>query len=269
MKEWYGELQTKDVRLEVRASKLLFSGKSKYQKIEVVENNTYGRVLFLDGTFQLTERDEFIYHEMLAHIALFSLENPKNILIIGGGDGGLARECLKHNPDEISLVEIDEMVVDISRKYLPTLSISFKDKRVKIVIDDGAEFVRKSEKKFDTVLVDSTDPVGPASVLFTEQFYRDVKKVLKEGGILGAQTGTPFLYPDHLSMAYSNLKKVFKYVDVYIATVPTYPSSIWSFTFASDEKIKRKRDQNFRTKYYNKEIHDNKVLPEFVKEVFQ
>ncbi|MEM2721946.1 MAG: spermidine synthase, partial [Thermoplasmata archaeon] len=147
MKTWYGEFQTKDVRLQVKAIKLLFSGKSKYQKIELVENATYGKVLFLDGTFQLTERDEFIYHEMLAHIPLFSLESPKEILIIGGGDGGLARECLKHKVENVHLVEIDEMVVEVSKKYLPTLSNSFNDKRLNLVIDDGSNFVKNTNMK--------------------------------------------------------------------------------------------------------------------------
>ncbi|MCG1666790.1 MAG: polyamine aminopropyltransferase [Thermoplasmata archaeon] len=269
MKTWYGEFQTKDVRLQVKAIKLLFSGKSKYQKIELVENATYGKVLFLDGTFQLTERDEFIYHEMLAHIPLFSLESPKEILIIGGGDGGLARECLKHKVENVHLVEIDEMVVEVSKKYLPTLSNSFNDKRLNLVIDDGSNFVKNTNMKFDVVLIDSTDPVGPASTLFTEEFYRNVKNILKPGGILGSQTGTPFLYPEHLKIAYNNMKKVFKYVSVYLATIPTYPSSLWSFTFASDNEIKRKRDSEFKTKYYNAKIHDNNLLPEFVKEIIQ
>ncbi|MGB9814694.1 MAG: polyamine aminopropyltransferase [Thermoplasmata archaeon] len=267
MKIWYGENQTQDVRLLLRASEVLFSGRSKYQRIDIIENKTYGRVMFIDGTFQLTERDEHIYHEMLAHIPLLSIQNPENILIIGGGDGGLARECLKHNVKKIKLVEIDEMVVDLSRKYLPSLSSSFNDRRLEVIIDDGARFVKETDEKFDAVLVDSTDPVGPASALFTEEFYSDVKKILKENGIIGSQTGSPFLYPDHLKNAYFNLKKVFKYIEVYVATVPTYPSAIWSFTFASDSYIRRIRDPNFKTYYYNAKIHDSRALPQFVMEM--
>lgn len=264
MKVWYGELQTPDVKLSMKASKLLFSGKSKYQKIEIIENKTYGRVLFIDGTFQLTERDEFIYHEILAHVPLFSIENPQNVLIIGGGDGGLARECLKHKIKSVHLVEIDEMVVMLSKKYLPSLSSSFKDSRIKVTIEDGAKFIKETDEKFDAILIDSTDPVGPASALFTADFYRNAKRILKDGGIIGSQTGSPFLYPEHLKNAYFNMKNVFKHVNVYTAIVPTYPSGLWSFTFASDEEIKRRREVNIDTSYYNETIHDSKAVPQFV-----
>jgi spermidine synthase len=264
MKIWFGENQTNDVRLMVKASRVLFSGKSKYQKIDIIENPTYGKILFLDGTFQLTERDEYIYHEMLAHIPLFSISKPEEVLIIGGGDGGLARECLKHNIKKLKLVEIDEMVVELSKRYLPSLSSSFSDKRMDLLIGDGAEFISKTKEKFDVILIDSTDPVGPARALFTEEFYRNVKMALKNGGIVGSQTGSPFLFPEHIKNAYFNMKSVFKYVYVYVATVPTYPSSIWSFTFASDTEIKRRREIDIKTSYYNEKMHDCNVIPQFV-----
>lgn len=267
MDDWFGEFQTQDVMLSMKYTKHIVHKKSKYQEIDLIENNTYGKILFIDKTFQLTEKDEFIYHEMLAHIPLFSIEKPETILIIGGGDGGLARECLKHNPNEIYLVEIDEEVVNISKEYLPKLSSSFNDKRVKIMIEDGAEFVKNTDKKFDAVLIDSTDPVGPASILFEKEFYENVKKILKKNGIVGTQSGSPFLYPEHLKKAYFNMKNVFKFVDVYTATVPTYPGAIWSFTFGSEEKIERKREINVETRYYNKNIHDFNCRPNFIKEI--
>jgi len=267
MKGWFGEFQTEDVMLSMKYTKNILHKKSKFQEIDIIENRTYGKVLFIDKTFQLTEKDEFIYHEMLAHIPLFSHENPEKVLIIGGGDGGLARECLRHNIKKIYLVEIDEDVVNISKEYLPGISSSFQDKRLKLFIDDGSEFIKNTDEKFDVVLVDSTDPVGPASVLFEKEFYKNVKNILNEYGIIGTQSGSPFLYPEHLKKAYFNMKNVFKFVDVYTATIPTYPGAIWSFTFASERKISRKRDVNIPTKYYTKEIHDCKCVPAFVNQL--
>lgn len=267
MEKWFGELQTDDVMLSMKYSKHILHKKSRYQEIDLIENKTYGKVLFIDRTFQLTERDEFIYHEMLAHIALFSHEKPVNVLIIGGGDGGLARECLKHNIEKLYLVEIDEEVVNVSKDFLPGLSSSFNDSRLKLFIDDGAKFVKKVGEKFDVVLVDSTDPVGPASALFEEDFYKNIKNILSKNGIVGTQSGSPFLYPEHLKKAFFNMKKVFGYVDVYAATVPTYPGAIWSFTFASDEIISRKRNLNFKTEYYNEKLHDCNCRPNFINSI--
>ncbi|MGC8663798.1 MAG: polyamine aminopropyltransferase [Thermoplasmata archaeon] len=267
MENWFGEFQTRDVILSMKYNEHILHKRSKYQEIDIIDNITYGKVLFIDKTFQLTEKDEFIYHEMLAHIPLFSHKNPKNVLIIGGGDGGLARECLKHNIDELYLVEIDEEVINVSKKFLPGLSSSFKDKRLNLITDDGAEFVKRSEDKFDVVLIDSTDPVGPASVLFEENFYKNVKNILKKNGIVGTQSGSPFLYPEHIKKAYYNMKKVFNFVKVYTATVPTYPGAIWSFTFASESEILRKREVNFKTNYYNEKIHDCNCNPNFVNDI--
>ncbi len=261
--KWMGELQKDGVKLSVSVDKEIYSGKSKFQRIDVVENRTFGRVLFLDKTFQFTEKDEFIYHEMLAHIPLFSIENPENILIIGGGDGGLARECLKHNVKNIDLVEIDEEVIKISKKYFPTLNFSFKDERLKVMVEDGYEYLKGNNRKYDAILVDSTDPVGPAKILFSEEFYSLVFRRMSEKGIFATQSGSPFFYPEHLKMAYGNLKKFFKFVKVYTAFIPTYPSSIWSFTLASMNEIKRRRERNFETLYYNEEIHDHPYIPEF------
>ncbi|MDP8012001.1 MAG: polyamine aminopropyltransferase [Thermoplasmata archaeon] len=269
MENWFGEKQTDDVMLSMKYDRILFHKKSKYQMIDLIENKTYGKVLFIDNTFQLTERDEFIYHEMLAHIALFSIERPKKVLIIGGGDGGLARECLKHDIDDLKLVEIDEDVVNVSKKFLPSLSVSFNDSKMKIFIDDGAEFIKNSNEKFDAVLIDSTDPVGPAAVLFETEFYNNIKKILNNGGIVGTQSGSPFMFPEHLKKAYGNMRKIFNFVKVYTATIPTYPGAIWSFTFASNNDIIRKREVNVKTKYYNEKIHDCNCNPKFIDDIVQ
>ncbi|MGC8692533.1 MAG: polyamine aminopropyltransferase [Thermoplasmata archaeon] len=267
MEEWYGEKQTNDVMISFKTSKIIYSGKSKYQDILLIENETYGRILMLDGTVQLTEKDEFIYHEILAHIPLMSLTEPKKVLIIGGGDGGLAREILKHSVSNVDIVEIDEEVVNISKKFLPFVSSSYSDRRLRLFIEDGAEFVKKSKGKYDAVLIDSTDPVGAAAVLFTEEFYRNIKNLLKKDGIIGSQTGSPFMYPGHLKMAYENMKTLFNTIKIYTAPVPTYPGAIWSFTFATNGDLKRKRTRNFRTMFYNEEYHDTNINPEFIKEL--
>ncbi len=267
--KWIGEIQKEGVKLSISVDREIYRGRSRFQRIDVVENRTMGRVLFLDKTFQLTERDEFIYHEMLAHVPLFSIENPENVLIIGGGDGGLARECLKHNIKRLDLVEIDEKVIEISKKYFPTLNVSFNDKRMNVIVDDGYEYIKRVDKKYDAILVDSTDPVGPARVLFNEEFYSLVLKRLNENGIFATQSGSPFFYPEHLKMAYDNLKKIFRYVKVYTAFIPTYPSSFWSFTLASMNEIVRRRERNFETMYYNEDIHDHPYIPNFLKKLVQ
>ncbi len=267
--KWIGETQKDGVKLSISVDKEIYSGRSKFQRIDVVENRTFGRVLFLDRTFQLTEKDEFIYHEMLAHIPLFSVENPENVLIIGGGDGGLARECLKHDVKSVDLVEIDEEVIKISKEYFPTLNVAFKDKRLNVIVDDGYEYLKRNDKVYDAILVDSTDPVGPAKVLFSEEFYSLVFKNINAKGIFATQSGSPFFYPEHIKMAYYNLKKFFKFVKVYTAFIPTYPSSFWSFTLASMNEIIRRRERNFETLYYNEEMHDHPYIPNFMKKIIQ
>ena len=162
-------------------------------------------------------------------------------------------------------MEIDEEVVKISKKFLPFVSSSYSDRRLRLFIEDGAEFVKKSKGKYDAVLIDSTDPVGAAAVLFTEEFYRNIKNLLKKDGIIGSQTGSPFMYPGHLKMAYENMRTLFNTIKIYTAPVPTYPGAIWSFTFATNGDLKRKRTRNFRTMFYNEEYHDTNINPDMKK----
>ena len=263
---WYSENHTENMRLSFRIKEEIAHVKSRYQDIHLFETYDYGKLLVIDGTVQTTERDEFIYHEMIVHPPMLTHTNPKKILIIGGGDGGAAREALKHNPNEIHIVEIDEEVVNLSRKYLTEISSSYNDSRVHLHIEDGIKFVNKGEK-YDVIIIDSTDPVGPAAGLFEEKFYLSIKDSLNPGGIIAQQCGTPFYYPEELRGVFSKLSRIFKHVRAYLVYIPTYPSGMWSFVMASDDEIKRRRKLNFKTKYYNDDLYySSMVLPNFVKE---
>ena len=221
-----------------------------------------GKVLFLDGLVQTTEKDEFFYHEMLVHPPMMTHPEPRKVLVIGGGDGGCVREILKHRTVEsVDVVEIDELVVEASLKYLPTISSKMKDKRVKIIYEDGIKYVRKGEKKYDVVIIDSTDPVGCARGLFEKPFYEDLFKSLTEYGVMCEQTGSPFFSPKFFKEVQKNIKSSgFKFVMPYIYPIPSYPGGLWSFTLASkffnplDIKTEE-RLKDIKTKYYDKDVH--------------
>lgn len=265
MDYWFSEMHTPNIKLGFRIKREIAHATSKFQDIHLFETYDYGKLLVIDGTVQTTTRDEFIYHEMIVHPPMFTHSNPQKILIIGGGDGGAAREVLKHEPREVHVVEIDEKVVEICKKYLPEISSSYNDPRVHLHIENGKEFIRR-EGNFDVIIVDSTDPVGPAADLFREDFYEDMKKALKKDGVISQQCGTPFYHPEEFSQVKKELEKVFEYVKIYIAYIPTYPSGMWAFAMASDMPIERRRKLNFATKYYNDEIYYSSMsLPNFVK----
>jgi spermidine synthase len=216
---------------------------------------------------QITEKDEFVYHEMITRVPYYMLgEKPKNALIIGGGDGGAAGELLKLGLERITNVEIDSQVVEVSKKFFPRLASSFADKRVNLIIGDGADFLKNTDEKFDIIIVDSTDPVGPAEILFQETFYRTVKAALSPRGIVVTQSGSPFYQPEGLKLAWNGLHKVFKNVSVYTAFIPTYPSGFWSFTLASESKMSGRDEKVESGKYFNPEILRGAFsLPQFVR----
>ena len=266
MELWFDELHTRNVRFGLRIKRELEHVRSKYQDIHVFETYDYGNLLVIDGTVQTTERDEFIYHEMIVHVPMLTYPNPRRVLIIGGGDGGAARETLKHEPDEVHVVEIDEKVVELSKKYLPEISKAYNDSRVELHIGDGIKFV-KENSGFDVIIVDSTDPVGPAEGLFKLEFYKNLKNALSANGVIAQQCGSPFYHPEEACRAFKELSKTFKYVKLYLAYIPTYPSGMWAFAIASDENITMRRAQNFKTRYFNSEIyHSAMVLPQFIEE---
>ena len=272
---WVTETHDNSMRLGFRVEKTLFTGKSPYQKVDVVETAAHGVMLLNDGLIMLSQRDEFIYHEMIAHVPLFVHPAPRKVLVIGGGDGGSAREILKHeNVKEVVMVEIDEMVVDASKKFLPEVSFALDDPRLNILIEDGVKFAEKTKEKFDVVIVDSTDPVGPATSLFGKSFYENISRILNPGGILISQAESPFYGSKIQRMMLENQRPFFKRLHIYLFSNLTYPGGLWSFGFASKElcpvrdfnpeKVKK---ANINMRYYNPEIHIAAfALPGFVSE---
>lgn len=216
---------------------VLFSRQSPYQQVQVLKTDAFGRVLLLDGLVMLTQRDEFVYHEMIAHPAMCLLGSPRRVLVVGGGDGGTVREVLRHETVEsVDLVEIDQMVIDVSKEFFPKVSSALDDPRLNIHVEDGAAFVSNAaDGHYDLVIVDSTDPVGFAEALFGEEFYRDCFRILSSDGILVSQTESPYdrIFRDSIRSAHEFLNSVFPTVALYLAYITTYPLGMWSFTMAS------------------------------------
>lgn len=217
-------------------SKEIFHEKTEHQDLLIFDNSTFGRVLALDGIVQLTEADEPTYHEMLAHVPLFTHDNPTSVLIVGGGDGGMLREVLKHSSVKRAvLVEIDSSVMELSKKYFPKVSNgAFNDPRVEIVIEDASQFVKKAQESFDVIICDSSDPIGPSAVLFTAEFYGDCKALLREGGIFTNMSGVPFLQKHEQILTFENCSPHFKHVKFYVAPVPTYVGGFMALGWATD-----------------------------------
>ena len=272
---WLTERETEHLVTQCRIDRTLYQGRSKYQEVAVVDSYEFGRMLVLDGIIQTSVRDEFIYHEMLAHVPLLTHPKPEKVLVIGGGDGGTVREVLKH-PEvrRIHLVEIDETVVDVSRKYLPELAGKLEDPRVEIHFADGIEYVKERKAAFDVILVDSSDPLGPAEGLFTEAFYGDAAKALKKDGVMAIQSESPFYTPDLVKAIYQAMSRHFPSVHLYTASVPTYSTAPWGFMMASrrylENPVSRRSKPGLGTRYYSPEIHKAAfALPPFVKELLQ
>lgn len=219
----------------LKVDKTLFEGRSKYQKLLVINNSKFGNVLVLDGFFQVSELDEHLYHEPLVQPAMFSHPNPKNVLIIGGGDGGVLEEVLKHNTVEKAvMVELDKDVVDVSKKYLKSIcKDAFSDKRTRLIIDDGRKFVEETKEKFDVVIVDLTDPFGPSKMLYTKEFYTAISNAMTKDGVLALHTESPLFTPKVFNVIVKTLKSVFKCVNVHVGFVNTY-GVVWSFGNASN-----------------------------------
>lgn len=271
MELWFSENQTKDQKISVRVLEVLYSGKSNYQEIAVYKTAQYGTLLALDDIIQTNEKDEFIYHEMITHVALNTHVNPERVLVIGGGDGGAIREVLKHKSvKKATLAEIDDKVVEVSKKFLPSISCGLEDKRADIQICDGIKYIQEHKNEFDVIIVDSTDPIGPAVGLFSGQFYKMVYDALKDDGIFVAQTESPFYNVDLIKNIHRDLKELFPIVRLYLATVPTYPGGLWTFTLGSKiyDPLNVKSFEDIDTKYYSPEIHNSAfVLPPFVKNI--
>ncbi len=273
MQLWFTEEQTSNLRFSCKIYKTLHREKSQYQDISVIETHQFGKMLVIDGTVQTTEGDEFVYHEMLVHVPMFTHDNPEKVLVIGGGDGGSIKEILKHpNVKKIVLVEIDERVVQVSKKYLPEISYGINDPKVDVVFADGIQYVKENKNEFDVILIDSTDPVGPAVGLFSKEFYSAVFACLKQDGIMCAQTESPFLNSSLIGKIYKDIHSIFPITKLFLASIPTYPSGLWSFTIGSKKynplEITWENKHDIKTKYYSKALHQAAfVLPAFVEKL--
>jgi spermidine synthase len=279
MELWYTEEHSSGARFSIKINKQLYSDKSEFQQIDVMETEEFGKVLTLDGFMMLTERDEFIYHEMIVHVPMAVNPNIKNVLVIGAGDGGVVRELTRYKSVEtIDMAEIDKKVVDVCRKYLPQTACSLDDSRVNIHYDDGLRYIRRKENEYDLIIVDSTDPFGPGEGLFTKEFYGNCYKALKDDGILINQHESPYYeaYAESMKRAHSRIISFFPITRVYQAHIPTYPSGMWMFGFASKKYDPMKFDVQawnslgIKTKYYNTELHKGCfALPNYVKELLE
>lgn len=274
MELWFTEKQTPELGITCKVKNVLHTDKSQYQDIAVLDTYQFGRLLALDGVIQTTVGDEFVYHEMITHVPLFTHGDARQVLVVGGGDGGVVREVLKHKSVEaVYLAEIDEKVIEVSKKYFPEISCGLGNPRCHVVIDDGIRFVQEHKGQFDVIIVDSTDPVGPAVGLFSKEFYVNVYEALKEDGLFVAQTESPFCNAELISDIYSSVSSIFPIVRLYLAYVPTYPSGMWSFTMGSKryDPLDLDIDEiDIDTRYYSPAVHKAAfALPVFVKKLLR
>jgi spermidine synthase len=253
--------------------KSIYHGESEFQTLDILDTFEFGRIFLLDGVVMLTERDEFVYHEMLTHVPLNTHPCPEKVLVIGGGDGGTVREVLKHpQVKEITLVEIDRMVVEVALEHLPGISEGLRDPRTKVVYGNGARFVADTAPgSYDVILVDSTDPVGPAEELFTEDFFRNCGNALGSDGVFVSQSESPFYHLPFMVDIYRRIDRIYPKVGFYLAAVPSYPSGNWSFLMGSKAggtSFPECRDHvELPTKYYDRQIHmASFAIPRFLAE---
>lgn len=277
---WFTEKHTDDVNFTIKVKKQLYSGKSYYQQIDVFDTYEFGRVLVLDGFIMLTEKDEYIYHEMVTAVPMAVNPDIKNVLVIGAGDGGTIRELTRYPTIEnIDMVEIDEQVVEVCKEFLPQTACRFDDTRVHLFFEDGLKYVRRKTGEYDLIIVDSTDPFGPGEGLFTKEFYGNCFKALTDSGILINQHESTYYdsYVDMVTRTHKRIGANFPVSMVYQAHIPTYPSGHWLFGFASknlhpvyDLKADRWKEFGLKMKYYNADLHKGCfALPNDVLEILE
>ena len=261
--KWFTENHKDILRLGFKYKKTLFDETSSYQNVKIIDTEGFGKMLINDNIVMTCERDEFIYHEMISHVPLFSHPNPKDILIIGGGDGGTAREVLKHKDiNQCTMVEIDSLVVEACKKHLQVTANSLDHPKLNLKIADGADFIAQHKSAFDIILVDSSDPIGPSSVLFGQSFYENIHQALKEDGIVVAHGENSFYEIENQKNTLKISKNLFSKAGFYNYSNLTYPAGLWSFLFASkaphpikDFKPDRVKNSNISFRYYNEDIH--------------
>lgn len=273
MELWYTEKQTENFGITMKIKQTMVHEQTDFQELAMIETEEYGNMLVLDGMVMTTEKDEFVYHEMVAHPALFTHPNPENVLVVGGGDGGVIREVLKHpQVKKAVLVDIDGKVIEYSKRFLPSIAGKLEDPRVEVIVNDGYMHIHDHKNAYDVIMVDSTEPVGPAVNLFTKGFYQGIYDALKEDGIFVAQTDNPWFKADLIQSVNRDVKEVFNIVRVYMANIPTYPSGLWTFTMGSKKYDPLAVDESsipeIDTKYYTPRLHKAAfVLPKFVEDL--
>ena len=268
----------KDFTFGFKVEDIIIDHNTEHFHLVIFENDLFGKVMMLDGATQLTTRDVHVYHEMMTHPAILSHGKVEEVLIIGGGDGGTAREVLRHQNINVTQVEIDQSVVDLSIKHLPEVSDgAYDSKRMNLIIADGVDYVKAADKKYDLIIIDSTDPVGPAKALFEADFFAACKKALKPDGIFINQLGLPYLQPDELNSAMKSFVQIYKSPRAFLTTVPTYVVSPMVFGWCSDKEYphdanvirERYKDSNIATKHYNPEVHVAAfAIPNEIEEIF-
>lgn len=280
MEMWFSELHTPNVKISIRIDRQLYSAQSDYQRIDVFDSPEMGRFVTLDGDIIFSQADEFVYNEMVTHVPMSVHPNVKKVLIIGGGDGGVAREYCRYPEIEvIDVVESDDMFVDVCKQFFPETAKGFEDPRVNIYYEDGLKFLRKKINEYDIIVNDSTDPFGHTEGLFTKEFYGNCYKALKDDGIMVYQHGSPFYDEDEVACRSMHRKayRSFPISRVYQAHIPTCPSGYWLFGFASkkyhpltDFKSERFNERNMHTDYYTTNLHMGAfMLPKYVEDLLE
>lgn len=275
MELWYTEKQTEHYGITAQITETLVREQTQFQDLAIIDTIEFGRMLVLDGMVMTTEKDEWVYHEMVAHPALFTHPNPKHVLIVGGGDGGVVREVMKHKAVEKAvLVDIDGKVIEYSKKFLPSIAGELDNPRVEVIVNDGFMHIHDHKNTYDVIMVDSTEPVGPAVELFTRGFYQGIFESLKEDGIFVAQTDNPWFKADLIRTVNRDVREIFPIVRVYCANIPTYPSGLWTFTMGSKKadplEVDEKQIPELDTKYYSPRLHKAAfALPKFVEDLIK
>ncbi|WP_010278499.1 polyamine aminopropyltransferase [Paenibacillus senegalensis] len=273
MELWYTEKQTEAFGITAKIKETLVREKTEFQDLAIIDTEEFGRMLVLDGMVMTTVKDEFVYHEMVAHPALFTHPNPRKVLVVGGGDGGVIREIMKHpKVEKAVLVDIDGKVIEYSKKFLPEIAGELDNPRVEVQVNDGYMHIHEHKNEYDIIMVDSTEPVGPAVELFSRGFYQAIYESLHEDGIFVAQTDNPWFKADLIQSVNRDVKEIFPIVRVYGANIPTYPSGLWTFTMGSKVYDPLEVDENtipeIETKYYTPKLHKAAfVLPKFVEDL--
>lgn len=272
---WFTEKQTANYGITMKVTKTYENERTEFQHLVMMETEEWGTMLTLDGMVMTTVRDEFVYHEMAVHPALVTHPNPEKVLVVGGGDGGVIREIMKHGKvKKAVLVDIDGKVMEYSKKYLPSIASELDNPRVTVIVGDGFMHIAKHKDAYDVIIVDSTEPVGPATELFTKGFYQGIYDALKKDGIFVAQTDNPWFKADLIRNVHRDVKDIFPIVRLYGANIPTYPSGLWTFTLGSKTYDPLEVDissiPELETKYYTPRLHAAAfVLPKFVEDLLK